>query len=86
MNTAPLFLLLFWAAGARAVCPEQRLLPNPEDPGAWGPHPVGTRVLEGGLGGARNLTAQIWFPAAVGSEGQPYWCDLRTACAGRRHD
>jgi len=44
-------------------CDDVPLLANPEDPAATGPWPVGVRTATLG-----ELTAEIWYPAAPGSE------------------
>jgi len=60
------FLLAISIVVIDAACPEQNLLPNPPDPGEFGPWPVSARYI--GMMTKRNLTTEVWYPGVPGSE------------------
>jgi alpha-beta hydrolase superfamily lysophospholipase len=51
------------SGGSVAGCGGATFLPVPSDPAARGPWPVGARTVTIG-----RLTAEVWYPAAVGSD------------------
>jgi hypothetical protein len=68
------------AAPTTTGCDGAKLLPVPADPALPGPWPVGARTVQlPGLTTATTLTAEVWYPAAPGSEktAKPVAYDLR---------
>lgn len=61
-------LVLALPAALSANCDGQELLANPADPAAVGPYKVGVRNVSPLLVNGRELKAEIWYPAQMGSE------------------
>lgn len=63
-----ILLLAFVPAVLSASCDGQDLLPNPSDPAAAGPYPVGVRNVSPLEVNGRELMVEVWYPAQLGSE------------------
>lgn len=61
-------LLAILPAALSASCEGQDLLDNPADPAAAGPYPVGVRNVSPLNVNGREIKAEIWYPAQLGSE------------------
>ena len=61
------------------TCPAESGMVVPDDPAAAGPWPVGVKTVAIDNRNKKDLTAEVWYPAEMGSDagGTPYVYDMR---------